>query len=112
MAATKALPDQSLRRKKCGFLHKNTSPRVLLFHQRQDIIQLTRENGLTGFVTAWRFAEVPTNSLPSSLIATTEGVVRDPSEFSMTRGAAPSIIATQLFVVPKSMPMTSPWTLS
>jgi hypothetical protein len=37
--------------------------------------------------------------------ATTEGVVREPSEFSMTFGLPPSMIATQLFVVPRSIPM-------
>jgi hypothetical protein len=37
--------------------------------------------------------------------ATTEGVVRAPSAFSITLGLPPSMIATQLFVVPRSMPM-------
>jgi hypothetical protein len=36
--------------------------------------------------------------------ATTEGVVRLPSEFSSTEGSPPSITAMQEFVVPKSMP--------
>src|SRR5882672_11036461 len=39
------------------------------------------------------------------MYATTEGVVRAPSEFSMTLGVLPSMMATQLFVVPRSMPM-------
>src|SRR5215470_18560109 len=34
-----------------------------------------------------------------------EGVVRAPSEFSMTFGVPASMIATQLLVVPRSMPM-------
>src|SRR6266853_1902990 len=34
-----------------------------------------------------------------------EGVVRAPSEFSITLGLPPSMIATQEFVVPRSMPM-------
>jgi hypothetical protein len=34
-----------------------------------------------------------------------DGVVRTPSSFSMTRAFLPSITATQLFVVPRSMPM-------
>jgi hypothetical protein len=38
--------------------------------------------------------------------ATTDGVVRAPSALGMTRGSAPSITATQEFVVPRSMPMT------
>ena len=37
---------------------------------------------------------------------TTEGVVRPPSELGMTTGSPPSSTATQLFVVPKSMPIT------
>ena len=56
-------------------------------------------------VTAWRFAGAPTRISPSSAYATTEGVVRAPSEFSITFGCPPSMIATQLFVVPRSMPM-------
>ena len=34
------------------------------------------------------------------------GVVRAPSLFSMTRTSLPSMMATQEFVVPRSMPMT------
>ncbi len=37
--------------------------------------------------------------------ATTEGVVRFPSLLLMTTGSLPSITATQLLVVPRSMPM-------
>ena len=37
--------------------------------------------------------------------ATTEGVVRLPSLLLMTTGSFPSITATQLLVVPRSMPM-------
>jgi hypothetical protein len=37
-----------------------------------------------------------------------DGVVRAPSEFSMTRGVLPSMMETQLLVVPKSMPMILP----
>jgi hypothetical protein len=35
-----------------------------------------------------------------------DGVVRAPSEFSMTRGWLPSMMATQEFVVPRSIPIT------
>jgi hypothetical protein len=35
-----------------------------------------------------------------------DGVVRPPSEFSMTLGLEPSITATHELVVPRSMPMT------
>ncbi len=37
-----------------------------------------------------------------------DGVVRAPSEFSMTLGLPPSMMATQLLVVPRSMPMIFP----
>src|SRR5690348_17783432 len=37
-----------------------------------------------------------------------EGVVRSPSEFSMTLVVLPSITDTQEFVVPRSMPMILP----
>ena len=40
------------------------------------------------------------------VIAKTEGVVLPPSEFSMIFGSLSSIIATQEFVVPKSIPIT------
>jgi hypothetical protein len=36
--------------------------------------------------------------------ATTEGVVRDPSEFGMTTGSPPSMTAMTELVVPKSIP--------
>src|SRR3990170_2157830 len=57
------------------------------------------------FVTAWRLAGAPTRISPSSVKATTDGVVREPSEFSITLGLPPSMIATQELVVPRSMPM-------
>lgn len=44
----------------------------------------------SGFVTAWRLAAMPTRRVESSVMATTEGVVRAPSEFSMTRALRPS----------------------
>ena len=40
--------------------------------------------------------------------ATIEGVVRAPSAFSITRAWLPSMMATQEFVVPRSIPMTLP----
>ena len=56
-----------------------------------------------------------TGSSKSSLVQliprlydTTEGVVRPPSELGMISGSPPSSTATQLFVVPKSMPITLP----
>ena len=38
----------------------------------------------------------------------TDGVVLDPSGFSMTLAVEPSITATHEFVVPRSIPMTTP----
>src|SRR5438093_8260413 len=61
---------------------------------------------LRGFVTAWRFAASPTRRSPDFENATTEGVVRFPSEFSKTAGSPPSITAMHELVVPKSMPRT------
>src|SRR5271157_3789694 len=60
----------------------------------------------SGLVTAWRLAGWPTRRSPSSVNATIEGVVRAPSEFSMTLGVAPSMTATHELVVPRSMPIT------
>src|SRR6185437_11740489 len=65
----------------------------------------------SGLVTAWRLAGWPTRRSPSSEKATIEGVVRMPSEFSMTFGFLPSMTATHEFVVPRSIPMTFPMVL-
>ena len=62
--------------------------------------------------TAWHFAGRPTRRLPCFVKATMDGVVRAPSEFSMTRDILPSMMDTHEFVVPKSMPMTWPETMS
>jgi len=58
-----------------------------------------------GFVTAWRFAGIPTRRSFQSLNATTEGVILLPSALAMTTGSLPSITATTEFVVPRSIPM-------
>src|SRR5580698_2644739 len=60
----------------------------------------------SGLVTPCRLAGCPIRRSPSGAKATIEGVVRAPSAFSMTLGAAPSITATQELVVPRSMPIT------
>src|SRR4249919_3397299 len=49
---------------------------------------------------------------PSLVNATIEGVVRSPSEFSMTLATPPSMTATHELVVPRSMPMILPMTLT
>ncbi len=59
----------------------------------------------SGLVTACRLATVPTSRSPPLLKATTDGVVRPPSAFSMTVGSPPSRTAMHEFVVPRSMPM-------
>src|SRR5919107_396222 len=61
-----------------------------------------------GLVTAWRFASWPTSRSPVFVKATTDGTVRPPSAEAMTVGSPPSITATTLFVVPRSMPMILP----
>src|SRR6476660_3825266 len=68
--------------------------------------RLIEETVFCGLVTAWRFAAWPTSRSPLFVNATTEGVVRAPSEFSKTAGSPPSITAMQELVVPKSIPKT------
>src|SRR6478672_5236253 len=68
---------------------------------------------LAGFVTAWRLASWPTRRSPVFVKATTDGTVRPPSAEAMTVGSPPSMTATTLFVVPRSMPMILPmWFVS
>src|SRR5688572_22325435 len=74
--------------------------------KRRPIRRLTAKTVLSGLVTAWRLAGWPIRRSPSLVKATIDGVVRAPSEFSMTLGFAPSMTATQLLVVPRSMPIT------
>jgi hypothetical protein len=72
---------------------------------RRPIRRLTAKMVFSGLVTACRLAGWPTRR-SSSVKATMDGVVRAPSEFSMTRGWLPSMMATQEFVVPRSIPIT------
>src|SRR4051812_3246422 len=54
---------------------------------------------------AWRLATCPTRRWPSSVNATTDGVVRWPSALGITSAWPPSIVAaTTELVVPRSMP--------
>ena len=64
-----------------------------------------------GLVTAWRLATVPTSRSPEAVKATTDGVVRPPSAFSMTVGSPPSSTAMHELVVPRSIPMVLPMVL-
>src|SRR5665213_331177 len=74
--------------------------------KRRPISRLIAKYVNSGLVTACRLAACPTRRSPSALKATIDGVVRPPSEFSMTLGVEPSMTATQEFVVPRSMPIT------
>src|SRR4051794_39382543 len=59
----------------------------------------------SGLRIACRLATWPTRRWPSSVKATTDGVVRPPSAFGTTSACPPSIVAaTTEFVVPRSMP--------
>src|SRR4051812_45455988 len=63
------------------------------------------EKTVSGLIAAWRLAASPTINLFSFLSKdTTEGVVRDPSGFSKTRGVFPSITEMHELVVPRSIP--------
>src|SRR5213594_238025 len=66
----------------------------------------------SGFVMAWRFAIWPTSRSPFSVNPTTDGVVRFPSALAMTTGSPPDMMATQEFVVPRSIPITLPMSFS
>ena len=63
---------------------------------------------LSGLVIIWFLAGWPTRRSSLSVKATMEGVVRWPSEFWMTTGWPPSMMATQELVVPRSIPMILP----
>ena len=69
------------------------------------ILRLMDETVFSGLVMAWRLATWPTRRSPVLVKPTTEGVVRAPSALGMTTGSPPSITATQLLVVPRSIPM-------
>src|SRR6218665_1073910 len=102
-ASTQASPLSALTiLKGTRFLSLATTPSS----KRRPIRRLTANRVPSGLVTAWRLAGWPTRRSPSLEKATIEGVVRAPSAFSMTLGLEPSITATQLLVVPRSIPMT------
>src|SRR5918997_6769032 len=67
--------------------------------------RLIEKTVLVGLVTAWRLATVPTRRSPLCVKATTDGVVRPPSAFSMTVGSPPSRTDIHELVVPRSIPM-------
>src|ERR1700751_5841069 len=58
----------------------------------------------SGLVMAWRLATSPTRTSPVFENATTDGVVREPSELGATTGSPASSTETTELVVPRSMP--------
>ena len=72
---------------------------------RRPMNRLMEKMVFSGLVTACLLATWPTRRSPLSVKATTDGVVRLPSELEMTTGLPPSITATTELVVPRSMPM-------
>src|SRR5207249_8799867 len=58
----------------------------------------------SGLVIAWRLATSPTRTSPVFENATTDGVVREPSELGATTGSPASRTATTELVVPRSIP--------
>ncbi len=67
--------------------------------------RLIEKTVFLGLVTDCRFATWPTSRSPALVNATTEGVVRLPSAFGITFASLPSMTATTLLVVPRSIPM-------
>src|SRR6476646_4516983 len=66
--------------------------------------RLIDETVFSGLTAAWRRASCPTRRSPDFVKATTDGVVREPSEFGMTTGSPPSMTAMTELVVPRSIP--------
>src|SRR5438067_5209360 len=59
---------------------------------------------LRGLTTIWSLATLPTSRSPFSLTATTEGRMSDPLSLGTTRATLLRTYATQVLVVPRSMP--------
>src|SRR5687767_591077 len=66
--------------------------------------RLTERIVRSGLVMAWRLATSPISTSPPLEKATTDGVVRDPSELGITTGSPASRTETTELVVPRSMP--------
>src|ERR687894_305637 len=79
-------------------------PSISADFQLVPISRLTDRMVRSTLVTAWFFADWPTRTSPFFANATTDGVVRDPSEFAMTVGSPPSRTVTTELVVPRSIP--------
>src|SRR3954471_2877803 len=72
--------------------------------QFSPMCRLMLRNVRSGLVIAWRLATSPTSTSPALENATTDGVVREPSELGMTTGSPPSRTETTELVVPRSIP--------
>src|SRR6187399_350533 len=72
--------------------------------QSVPISRLTERMVRSTLVTAWFLAGWPTSTSPLRANATTDGVVREPSELATTTGSPPSSTATTELVVPRSIP--------
>src|SRR4051812_8982012 len=79
-------------------------PSISLVFQSVPMCRLTERMVRSTLVTAWFLADWPTRTSPFLAKATTEGVVREPSEFAMTVGSPPSRTVTTELVVPRSIP--------
>ena len=106
--------------------HDNSSLTVYL----RPINRFVAKRVFSGLTTACLLAATPTRRSPSLENATVEGVVLEPEQsvrvkkdefcrriklpslFSMILGVLPSIIAVAEFVVPRSIPITCPFTFS
>src|SRR6476659_8236770 len=66
--------------------------------------RLTERMVRSTLVTAWFLAGWPTSTSPFLANATTDGVIREPSEVATTVGSPPSRTATMELVVPRSIP--------
>src|SRR3954454_18586096 len=75
-----------------------------LVFQSVPMCRLTLRMVRSTLVTAWFLADWPTRTSPFLAKATTEGVVREPSEFAITVGSPPSRTVTTELVVPRSIP--------
>src|SRR3954468_1325675 len=67
--------------------------------------RLMEKTVFLGLVTCWCLAGWPTRISPLSVKATTEGVRRLPWALTRTLGWSPSMMATTLLVVPRSIPI-------
>src|SRR3954471_11432425 len=79
-------------------------PSISSVDQFVPMCRLTLRMVRSTLVTAWFLADWPTRTSPFLANATTDGVVREPSEFAMTVGSPPSRTVTTELVVPRSIP--------